>query len=87
MEVTRALELVRKYPERTVADSKIQAAVQTRIGKYPEKMLQNFHHSNLFLPVKVARMLSLRPGLLSAAVRAFHDKDSIDMQVKGDCGD
>jgi hypothetical protein len=81
MEVSRAIELIRKCPDQTVAHPLIDEAIQKRIGKYPEKMLEKFHHSNLLLPPKVAMLLKSKPSLVSAAVRSFHEKDSIDLKV------
>lgn len=81
LEMSSAISLLRKYSGQTVAHPFIQEAIRKRIGNYPEKMLENTHHANLFLPRKVAMMLKERPSLVSAAVRAFHEKDAIDMKV------
>lgn len=53
-----------------------------RIGTYPEKFSSLVHHAVVYVPVAVAALLDHEPNLVTAAVRAFCDRDLVDLRVR-----
>jgi hypothetical protein len=79
--MTDAVSLIRRSPDSTVASERIQEAVSERIGKYPEKIIENNHYANLILPTNLASAVKSRPDSVAAAIRAFYSRDPMDMKV------
>ncbi|XP_066292192.1 protein ecdysoneless homolog [Branchiostoma lanceolatum] len=77
----QALNIVSRYPGLTVAGRPTQDDIINRIGSYPEKMQQNFHHAHCFLPPGVVTVLNHSPGLVAPAVQAFYERDPLDMKA------
>lgn len=75
------LEFVREHPEETRADPLVQQAIKKRISGYPAKIEENFHNTILYVPVGVASLLNAYPKLVAPAVRAFCERDLIDVKV------
>uniref|UniRef100_A0A1B6D498 Uncharacterized protein n=1 Tax=Clastoptera arizonana TaxID=38151 RepID=A0A1B6D498_9HEMI len=79
--IEEALAAIHLQPELTKATTNIQKAIYDRIQGYPEKVMENLHHSNIYVPVAVAALLKERPSLIAPAVTAFCDRDPIDTRV------
>jgi hypothetical protein len=65
----------------TLAAQPIQRALQTRIGQYPAKAVENLHHARALLPESAAKVLLASPTLIAPAVAAFYERDPIDMRA------
>ena len=76
------LKYVREHPQETRADIFVQQAIRKRIAGYPEKIEENCHNAILYVPVGVAALLNAHPKLVAPAVRAFCERDLIDVKVR-----
>lgn len=81
IEVSEALQIIRSKPLKTEAPTNIQKAILDRINGYPEKIKENLHRTNVYLPVGVAAILAAKPNLIAPAVLAFCNRDPIDMKA------
>lgn len=46
-----------------------------------EQSLNSFHHAHCYVPAEVKYVLDQKPSLISPIVRAFYERDPIDMKV------
>ncbi|XP_056649170.1 protein ecdysoneless [Diorhabda sublineata] len=81
IKVSEAIFAIRKDPSKTVACPEIQSSINTKLEGYPEKLKDNIHNAIVFIPIGVARVLRAKPNLISAAVQAFCNRDSIDLKA------
>lgn len=74
-------EAICKINSTTLASIAIQNAIQKRINNYPDKINDNLHRVNLYLPNAIAAILKTKPNLIAPAVLAFCNRDAIDMKA------
>ncbi|KAM6184844.1 protein ecdysoneless homolog [Rhynchocyon petersi] len=79
--IPQALAIISTHPEECVAPQSVRAAVNKRIGGYPEKVQASLHRAYCFLPAGIAAVLRQRPRLVAAAVQAFYLRDPIDLRA------
>ncbi|XP_052002011.1 protein ecdysoneless homolog [Xyrauchen texanus] len=79
--VGQALEVLHLQTQSCLANQPIRAALDRRLEGYPDKIKQNFHHANCYLPAGIAVVLSRRPDLIAPAVSAFYLRDPVDLQA------
>lgn len=82
LRILDGLQILRSSGKKTVASSEIQEAISSRIGAYPEKMRNNFHHVAVMLPPLLAAILKENPNLLGPVVEAFYLRDPISLRVR-----
>ena len=46
-----------------------------------EESQSSFHHAHCYVPAEVKHVLDQKPSLISPIVRAFYERDPIDMKV------
>ena len=46
-----------------------------------EQSQNSFHHAHCYVPAEVKHVLDQKPSLISPIVRAFYERDPIDMKV------
>lgn len=78
--VFQALQLVFGV-HNTVAAAKIQTAINQRINSLSEQSLNTFHHAHCYIPAEIKYVLDQKPSLISPIVRAFCERDPIDMKA------
>ncbi|XP_039451271.1 protein ecdysoneless [Culex pipiens pallens] len=66
---------------RYVGSKAIQGCIEERIGEFPDRIEDSHHRTTLYVPVGVAAVLKENPQLVSAAVLAFCNRDSIDLKA------
>lgn len=66
---------------KTIASPQIQNSIQNRISGYPQKVADNLHRVNLYLPIGIAAILKTKPNLIAPAILAFCNRDTIDMKA------
>lgn len=76
-----AIRVIRSSRYETEADAKVQVAIESRIRGFPDDVHKNQHTCRAYVPAAVAAILDFDPYLISAAVRAFFDKDPIDLKA------
>ncbi|XP_062516659.1 protein ecdysoneless homolog [Corticium candelabrum] len=74
-----ALELVRRS-SRTRASNSIQTALKKRLNVYPEHVKESIQFAHCYVPAGVALVLHYKPELVTNAVRAFCERDRLDMK-------
>lgn len=77
----RAIEMIRKQPEISLAEKNIQAAIQHRIAEYPVAAKQEIHRAQCLLPKKAAFVLLKEPQLITLAAEAFYLRDPFSMKA------
>ncbi|RIB04967.1 SGT1 protein [Gigaspora rosea] len=81
LSVEKAVQLVRNDVVDTKADSKVQQTVFSRTLGYPEKINQNFHSAQCYIPRAIAHVLYHNPQLVAPAVEAFYTRDPIALKA------
>jgi len=75
------LSFIRGQPEKSICSPEVEAAIQKRIADYPSKIRNLMHSTVVYVPVAVAALLDANPALVTSAVRAFCDRDLVDVRV------
>lgn len=68
-------------PTETLASTEIQNCISDKLSCYPDEISKNLHHAIAYLPVGIAAILKHKPNLISPAVRAFCNRDTVDMKA------
>lgn len=76
-----AILKIANSPELTQAAHSIEQAILSRIGKYPDKLLENIHRTIVKVPSTLATILTLQPSLISPIVDAYCNHDSVDVKA------
>ena len=76
-----AINTVYRYPDATRASKKIQSVIKERMKSYPESWSDQKQYLHVIVPEKVKSLLHVLPNyLISAAIRCFCTRDSIDIR-------
>ena len=67
-------------PAVTAAPAALQAAIESRLAIYPAYIRASQHFVTCFVPERAAQLLHARPSLVAHAVRAFVERDPLDMK-------
>lgn len=79
MPVAKAIAKIRANSELYQITTEMQSIIEQRFVDF--RNIENpvyLHHQIVRIPINVALLLKIRPDLISAAVRAFCDRDNID---------
>ncbi|KAI6153350.1 SGT1 protein-domain-containing protein [Pisolithus tinctorius] len=76
-----ALRLVRDACICTLAPKEVEDAVWKRISGYPSAAERHLHTTKAYLPVDVARALSVDRSLVQKAVETFYARDAIQLRA------
>ncbi|ERL94349.1 protein ecdysoneless [Dendroctonus ponderosae] len=79
--VEGALRKIWNEPHKSRSHPDVQNSIQNRLLFSPESMRENFHHATVLVPTAVAAILKKKPNLISAAVQAFCNRDTVDMRA------
>lgn len=66
---------------RYVGSKAIQSCIDERTREFPDHIEDSHHRTTLYVPVGVAAVLKENPQLISAAVLAFCNRDSVDLKA------
>lgn len=81
MAVSKAVERVRANPELYRISSEMQMIIDQRFNDFQSTNPSTYlHHQIVRIPINIACILKKRPDLVAVAVRAFCDRDKVDMQ-------
>ncbi|ESN92140.1 hypothetical protein HELRODRAFT_194400 [Helobdella robusta] len=64
----------------TLASDNMQNDITNKIQGYPEKISSTFHHTTCYIPVILAAILDIHPTIVSSLVRAFYERDALDLK-------
>lgn len=79
--VDDAVRLVRDASIHTLAPKGVEDAIWKRISGYPGAAARHVHTTKAYLPVDVARALSVDPSLVQKAVETFYTRDAIQLRA------
>lgn len=79
--VDDAVCLVRDASIHTLAPKGVEDAIWKRISGYPGAAARHVHTTKAYLPVDVARALSVDPSLVQKAVETFYTRDAIQLRA------
>lgn len=79
--VSLAISKIRNNPGLYKVTADIERCIEKRIKKFPININELQCKSTVFLPIAAAALLKHKPALIAAAVRAFYNRDSIDMKA------
>lgn len=81
MSVNTAVKKIQDNPTLYKVSKEIQNCIEERMKEFEELENKNLHHQIVRLPLGVAMILKKQPSLIAAAVRAFCERDPIDMKA------
>ncbi|TMW41340.1 hypothetical protein DOY81_013580, partial [Sarcophaga bullata] len=81
MSVATALAKIQENPTLYKVSKEIQECIEERTKEFESLDNPNLHHQIVRLPLGVAMILKKQPSLVAAAVRAFCERDPIDMKA------
>ncbi|KAI6045073.1 SGT1 protein-domain-containing protein [Pisolithus marmoratus] len=76
-----ALCLVRDACICTLAPKEVEDTIWKRISEYPGAAERHIHTTKAYLPVDIARALSVDPSLVQKAVETFYTRDAIQLRA------
>jgi len=76
-----ALQLLRDSSIETIAPPEVEKTVWKRIAGYPAAAKSHVHASKAFLPLDIAKALSVNPSLVQRAVETFYTRDAIQLRA------
>ncbi|EMD41652.1 hypothetical protein CERSUDRAFT_90221 [Gelatoporia subvermispora B] len=79
--VEDAVKLVRDPLVDTLAPPDVEKAVLNRISGYPTASRQHVHKTKAYLPVEIAKALSVNPSLVQKAVETFYTRDALQLRA------
>ncbi|KAL4068293.1 SGT1 protein-domain-containing protein [Scleroderma yunnanense] len=79
--VDDALRLVRDSTTDTLAPKQVEDAVWKRISGYPDASRLHVHSTKAYLPIDIARALSVDPSLVQKPVEAFYTRDALQLRA------
>lgn len=79
--VSEALCEIREQTLQTLASQEIQNSIKNKLTGYPQKIKENLHHTNLFIPASIAAILKHKPNIIAAAIQAFCNRDPVDLKA------
>lgn len=81
MLVAAAVTKIQNNPTLYKVSKEIQCCIEERMKEFESVENTNLHHQIVRLPLGVAMILKKQPSLIAAAVRAFCERDPIDMKA------
>ncbi|KAF8845344.1 SGT1-domain-containing protein [Paxillus ammoniavirescens] len=79
--VEDALPLVRDVSLDILAPKAVEDAVWQRISGYPGAARKHVHTSKAYLPVDIARALTVDPSLIQKPIETFYTRDAIQLRA------
>ncbi|KAJ3868424.1 SGT1 protein-domain-containing protein [Lentinula novae-zelandiae] len=76
-----ALKLIRDPDIDTFAPSAVERIIWNRISEYPVAVRQHVHVTKAYIPLDVAKALSVNRSLVQKAVEAFYTRDGVQIRA------
>ncbi|OBZ79729.1 Protein SGT1 [Grifola frondosa] len=76
-----ALKVVRDPLVNTRAPTNVEQTVWQRISRYPAAARQHVHVTKAYLPVDIAKALSVNPSLIQKPVETFYTRDALQLRA------
>ncbi|KAI9512873.1 SGT1-domain-containing protein, partial [Russula earlei] len=81
LSIPDALKLVRDQLSDTQAPASVEQVVWQKISKYPNSLSHHVHKAKAYLPVDVAKALSVHSALVQKATEAFYTRDAVQLRA------
>ncbi|KAL4243144.1 Ecd family protein [Abortiporus biennis] len=81
LSIQDAIRIVRDPTIDTLAPPEVEHAVNQRIRGYPAAAAQHIHNTNAYLPVDIAKALSINPYLVQKAIETFYTRDALQLRA------
>lgn len=81
LDISDALKLVRDTSTSTGSPPQLEQTVWRRIARYPDDLQHRVHKAKAYLPVDVAKALSVNPALVQKAVEVFYTRDAVQLRA------
>ncbi|KAI0050654.1 hypothetical protein FA95DRAFT_1486750, partial [Auriscalpium vulgare] len=81
LSVSDALAALRNVAADTASPSAVAQAVWKRIDGYPDALRKHIHTAQAYLPVDIAKALSVDHTLVQRAVEAFYTRDAVQLRA------
>ncbi|KAI0304748.1 SGT1 protein-domain-containing protein [Russula brevipes] len=81
LNVSDALKLVRDTLVDTQGPARVEMAVWQRIARYPASLSEHVHKAKAYLPVDIAKALSVNPELVQRAAEIFYTRDAVQLRA------
>ncbi|KIM67044.1 hypothetical protein SCLCIDRAFT_1210513 [Scleroderma citrinum Foug A] len=79
--VDDALSLVRDTTIDTLAPKEVEDATWKRVSNYPDAARLHVHSTKAYLPIDIARALSVDPSLVQKPVETFYTRDAMQLRA------
>ncbi|KAH9007998.1 SGT1-domain-containing protein [Lactarius pseudohatsudake] len=81
LDISDAVKLVRDTSTSTRAPPQVEQTVWQRIARYPDNLQRHVHKAKTYLPVDVAKALSVNSALVQKAVEVFYTRDAVQLRA------
>ncbi|KAH9176602.1 SGT1-domain-containing protein [Lactarius sanguifluus] len=81
LDISDAVKLVRDTSASTRAPPQVEQTVWQRIARYPDNLQRHVHKAKTYLPVDVAKALSVNSALVQKAVEVFYTRDAVQLRA------
>lgn len=79
--VTQAINKIRNNPTLYKVSQDITQCIAKRLEKFPSHISDDLHRATVYLPLSAASLLKHKPQFVADAIRAFCQRDQIDMKA------
>ncbi|KAH9083714.1 SGT1-domain-containing protein [Lactarius deliciosus] len=81
LDISDAVKLVRDTSTSTRAPPQVEQTVWQRIARYPDNLQRHVHKAKTYLPVDVAKALSVNSALVQKAAEVFYTRDAVQLRA------
>ncbi|KAI9442367.1 SGT1-domain-containing protein [Lactarius indigo] len=81
LDISDAVKLVQDTSISTRAPPQVEQTVWLRIARYPDNLQRHVHKAKAYLPVDVAKALSVNSALVQKAVEVFYTRDAVQLRA------
>ncbi|KAJ4476672.1 SGT1 protein-domain-containing protein [Lentinula aciculospora] len=79
--VEDALKLIKNPNIDTFAPPAVERIISNRISGYPDAARQHVHATKAYMPLDIAKALSVNPSLVQKATEAFYTRDGVQLRA------
>ncbi|KAN0125412.1 SGT1 domain containing protein [Lactarius tabidus] len=81
LDIPDAIKLVRDTSTSTSAPPQVEKTVWKRIARYPDDLHRHVHKARTYLPLDIAKALSVNPALVQKAAEVFYTRDAVQLRA------
>ncbi|KAI0307939.1 SGT1 protein-domain-containing protein [Multifurca ochricompacta] len=81
LNISDALKLIRDISADTKASVHVEQTLWQRIERYPNGLSFHVHKTKAYLPIDIAKALSVNPALIQKAIEIFYTRDAVQLRA------